>query len=854
MQTKTPKLRSGSRRCPIPFKPVVPLWGVFMAMVTVGFGTVQIQAANAGLSFAKDILPILAENCFQCHGPDEQQRKAGLRLDRFEFATQSLTSGGQAIAPGDPSGSGMIQRMASTDEEDRMPPPKSGKALTSDEIDTLRHWVENGASYEVHWAFRPLQAPVIPDVSADHGVRNPIDAFVQARLHEEGVDPSPEADRYTLIKRLYYDLQGLLPTPEEVDAFVADSAPDAYRRLMNRLLDSDHFGERWGRHWLDKSRYADSDGYEKDNPRPNAWKYRDWVIRVINQDLPFDQFTVEQLAGDLLPNASDDQKLATAFHRQTLTNTEGGTNREQWRVAAVMDRTETTGSVWLGLTVGCARCHTHKYDPITHQEYYQFYAFFNNGEETGFKMPQSEKALAAYRRAKPAFDQEKRDLEERLHDREAELDARFEAWVEALRVRLEEGEKDGVPEPVQAIVQAGTEIEGEKNRKVVNAYYYQQDADWTSLKKVVDEQTIREPKSPYLDLRVISQRKKNPRITHILERGDFAKPLGAVSPGGLAVLPSIEGRNGSADRLDFARWLVSAENPLTPRVVVNQIWSNLFGIGLVPTRNDFGIRGETPSHPELLDHLAKEFVARNWSRKAIIRYIVMSRTYRQASDHRPELTGKDSLNRLLARQNRFRVEAEIVRDLHLNAGDLLARKIGGPSVFPPTSQDVVALTYNSSVQWKVSPGEDQYRRGMYTFFKRTAPHPNLMTFDCPDSNTTCIERNRSNTPLAALTTLNNEVFVDAARGFARRMLGLDFEADRDRMRRSFRTACVREPLASELDALERLLSEARGYYRAHPKMAGDLMGIRETEEAVEGAAWMTCLRVILNLDEVITRG
>jgi hypothetical protein len=814
-----------------------------------------IGAATLAPSFEGEVLPILSEHCFHCHGPDGGQRKAGLRLDRLSEASKILKSGAHAIVPGKPYESALVSRIQSADRDEVMPPPDSDKSLTEEQKGILFQWIKSGAEYEVHWAYRPIEPVEIPIPQGEAMTRNPIDAFVLSRLEREGIVPSIEASRYELIKRLYYDFWGLLPSPRELAEFVSDDDPKAYEHLVAQLLDSEHFGERWGRHWLDKARYADSDGYEKDNPRPNAWKYRDWVIRAINDDIPFDQFTIEQLAGDLLPGASDSQKLATAFHRQTLTNTEGGTDREQWRVAAVMDRTETTGSVWLGLTVGCARCHTHKYDPISHHEYYQMYAYFNNGDETRTKIAKSASAVQTHQALKPDYDRQWDALASQIDRRVKQLEPGRSDWEVTLKERIAEGDDDDLSEALKTALSNVGEERDDKQKASLLEFYHQQDSALVSLRKTAAELKKTKPVSPYLDVRVVSQRREDPRQTHVLERGEFTKPQDEVVPGVLAVLPPIEARAGDdvGDRLDFARWLVKADNPLTPRVIVNHLWSNLFGAGLVATRNDFGIRGEAPSHPMLLDHLAREFVDRGWSRKDLIRYIVMSATYRQSSNHRQELVSLDPKNRLLARQNRFRVEAEIIRDLHLDAAGLLSRKVGGPSVFPPTSKDVVALTYNSSVKWKVSPGENRFRRGIYTFFKRTAPHPNLMTFDCPDSNTTCVERNRSNTPLAALATLNNEVFVEAAKGFANRVLGRSFNSDRERMEYAFLLATIRKAEAVEIDSLLGLLESARAFYQKHPDDVGLLLGDSSGDGALELASWTACLRMVLNLDEVITR-
>ncbi len=705
-------------------------------------------------SLAGEVERLFAQHCLECHGPDKQ--KGDLRLD-VENSVQRVAGDGT-----------LLRRLTTDDPEERMPLERPG--LPTEQIATIRSWIDAGAHLQGHWAYGPLREGPLPVVEGDDGwVRNGIDRFVLAGLKRRGVEPSPEADRYTLIKRLYYDLIGLPPAPEEVDAFVSDPSPTAYRDLVRRLLASKHFGERWGRHWLDKARYADSDGYEKDRPRPHAWHYRDWVIEAINADMPMGQFTMEQLAGDLLPEASESQRLATAFHRQTLTNTEGGTDQEQFRVEAVFDRTETTGAIWLGLTMNCARCHNHKYDALTQREYYQLFAFFNCGEESKLKLASD-------------------DLE-------------------------------GA---------AGNEEEG---------------------KKKASKDSVRE-------VRVISHR---PRDTRILRRGDFLSPEAEVSAAGLGILPPVRGRAGDGtplDRLDLARWLMSEENPLTPRVLANHVWEKLFGHGLVRTMNDFGVRGEAPTHPGLLDWLGAEYRRGGWSRKRLIETIVLSATYRQQSAHREDLVETDPNNRWLARQNRFRVEGEIVRDVCLSVAGLLSREIGGPSVFPPMPPEVAALSYANSFKWENSVGEDRYRRGMYTFFKRTAPHPNLMAFDCPDSNTASLKRRTSNTPIQALTTLNNEIYLEAAQALAKKtLMELGDGTDAERVTAVLRRCLARWPEEREVESFLELLETSRAFYRDHGDEASKLVGAYqpETTDAAEAASWVTVCRIALNLDELITR-
>ena len=816
------------------------------------------------IDFARDIKPILQARCYECHGAETQE--AGLRLD---FSKRALAGGdsGKAIVAGKSGESPLVHRIAGNDPEKIMPP--DGEPLSAEQVTLITAWIDQGASWpesadeaagirSTHWAYQPL-ADVAPPLIDDAWIQSPIDAFVLAKLREQGIEPSPAADRRMLIRRLSLDLLGLPPEPEAVEAFVNDSSPDAYENLVDSLLASVHFGERWGRHWLDMARYADSDGYEKDNPRPDAWRWRNWVIDAVNADMPFDQFTIEQLAGDLLPDADPMQRLATAFHRQTLTNTEGGTDQEQWRVEAVFDRVETTGAVWLGLTVGCARCHTHKYDQITQREYYELFAFFNNGDETTAEIPISPLEVERYQREKPPHDAMLAEAEKALADAFASATERYAAWEkqtnEAIAAATPDTKLDSIaPKAVRAILAVEADKRTDEQKTAIRDHFARTDAELTPLKTKLDEVRAAAPKSPYVNARIIAQRTEKPRTTHVLRRGDFLSPLEPVDVGTLDVLPEMTA-GADSPRLALARWLVSTENPLTPRVTVNHIWMHLFGTGLVRTVNDFGVRGEQPTHPELLDWLAREFPRLGWSRKALIKEIVMSSTYRQASTHRLDLAEIDPENRLLARQNRFRIEAELIRDLSLAASGLLSRKVGGPSVFPPLPPDVAALSYANNFKWTASEGEDRYRRGMYTFFKRTAPHPNLVAFDCPDANTATIARATSNTPLQALTTLNEVTFVEAAEAFAKRLLSISAETDAARIGLAFEIALSRSPSDAETDQVTELLAAARGWFGVHPDEAQALTSQHRADGATpaEAAAWTVVARTLLNLDEFITR-
>jgi hypothetical protein len=701
------------------------------------------------IDFQRDIKPLLARSCLACHGPEKQ--RGGLRLDSRLEALKGGNSG-SVLRPGDAANSQLFRIVAGLDPELKMP-PQGKPSLTKVEIALVRAWIDQGLHWPTeasitarpttnHWFFRAPRQPPLPAAKDTHWPRNAIDYFVLARLEKEGLAPSAEADRATLIRRLSLDLIGLPPAPGAVDAFLADRRPDAYERVVNRLLASPAYGERWGRHWLDAARYADSDGYEKDSGRPFAWRWREWVLGALNRDLPYDRFVVEQLAGDLLPGATLEQKVATGFHRNTLTNREGGVDQEQYRVEAVVDRVNTTARVFLGLTLGCAQCHDHKYDPFSQREYYQFFAFFNSDVEAN------------------------------------------------------------IPAPTKQLL-----------------------AQTLALGK--------------------------PRKTYVMVRGDFLRKGAEVQPGGPAILPPLRGKT----RLDLAKWIAAPENPLTSRVLVNWVWHKYFGRGLVTTPEDFGTQGERPSHPELLDWLATELIHRGWSLKELHRLIVTSATYRQSSKLRPELARHDPLNVLLARQARQRLEAESVRDVALSASGLLVRVVGGPSVRPPQPPGISELTYAGSARWVESKGPDRYRRGLYIWFQRTSPYPMLLTFDAPDSNVCCVRRDRTNTPLQALTLMNDAVFVECARNLGQRIIAERPGASvAERVSHGFRLCLGRVPTDRETRRLAQLYEELLALCRDDPAEAAKLAGkAARSEGAAEVAAWVALARALMNLDEFIMR-
>lgn len=842
--------------------------------------------ADSKSSMEASVLLLLQERCWSCHGPLKQE--GGLRLDQRERIVIGSDSG-RIVAPGMGDGSRLIQRVISRDPEDQMPP--AGKRLTAEEVQLLTRWIDQGLAWptlpeespkSLHWAYQPIVGAVQPpaSVSDPSWARNEIDLFVLSRLQKAGLEPSPEAPRSTLIRRVTLDMIGLLTTPEETEAFERDRSPDAWQKVIDRLLSSPHFGERWGRHWLDQARYADSDGYEKDNARPDAWRWRDWVIEAINRDLPFDQFTIEQLAGDLLPDATPMQRLATAFHRQTLTNTEGGTDQEQFRVEACFDRTETTGSVWLGLTVGCARCHSHKYDALTQREYYQLFAVFNNADETTTVVPRPQQDVDAYPQLKARFDEQLQALRTKL---QAAQDARleeFSVWRSEQHRQLLSGQRPkSAAENVLNALQVPEEKQTEEQQRLLKDFWSQQHA---VLKPLIAELEVIQktaPETPEMQVRVLTQRVRDLRETRVLRRGEFLEPMEdlKVQPASPYTLPPLQSRVSGVppDRLDFARWLVAPDNPLTPRVAVNHLWAHLFGHGLVRTVADFGVRGDRPDHPELLDWLAARFAGisspvtgnsqlsrlpRAWSGKDTLRLILNSATYRQSSRQRLDFQMRDPANTLLWRQNRLRVEGEIVRDISLQAAGILSKKIGGPSVYPPLPAGVAELSYAGNFRWTESSGEDCHRRGLYTFFKRTAPHPSLTLFDCPDANLTCAQRSVSNTPLQALVMLNNDVFAECARGLASRILQIQPGDDHNRIQQAFVVCLGRLPEAAESQELLRLLQESEASYAEAPDTTLRLIGPRSSTDsgapdvaAAKIAAWVNVCRLLLNLDEFITR-
>jgi hypothetical protein len=756
------------------------------------------------VDFNREIRPILSEHCYQCHGPDHKARKADLRLDRKEDAFRDR-SGYAVIVPAKVEESELFHRVTAQDPDEVMPPPKAKKPLSRKQIDLLRRWILQGAKWDTHWSYALPARVSAPPVKDRRWPRNPIDQFVLARLESEGLSPSPEADRATLIRRVSLDLVGLTPTPAEVDSFENDSGRGAYERVVERLLASPDYGERQARPWLDQARYADTNGYETDGIR-SIWLYRDWVIRALNRDMPFDQFTIEQIAGDLLSNPTIDQRIATGFHRNTIINTEGGTDDEEFRVAALIDRVNTTAQVWLGTTIACAQCHDHKYDPFTQKEYFQLFAFFNNTADGG-RSPEPQIPV-------PTSEQSAK---------QGAIRAELDQW----QAKLAEVMREGAVLRVKSI------------KEKIDA-----------LKK---EEAAVHPATT-----MVMQELPSPRTTHVLVRGSHNVKGERVSPGVPAVLHSFA-PNQPRNRLGLARWLVDPRNPLVGRVIMNRLWAQIFGRGIVETSEDFGVQGEPPSHPDLLAWLATELVRQGWSIKAMERLIVTSATYRQSSRVTPDRLERDPYNRLFSRGPRFRMEVEMLRDQALAASGVLKRTIGGPSVFP-YQPDGIWFTPYSSDRWTESRDGDQYRRGLYTFWRRSAPYPAFMVFDAPSREVCCERRARTNTPLQALATLNDPAFVQPAVALATRIVREFKGTKEERALGAFRLVLARKPSPAELRHIVELYQKNLKDYRSRPATAFALAKAgRATPADDEGldrgelAAWTVVANVLLNLDETVSK-
>ncbi len=843
------------------------------------FPVLLIAATASGgteaISFSRHIRPILSENCFFCHGPDDKKREAGLRLDD-EAAAKADNDGVIAIVPGHPEKSALLQRITSTDPDEVMPPPKQHKSISPEQVALLTEWIKQGAPWGRHWSYERVVRPALPEIENPKSeIRNPVDRFLLARLRQEGVNFAPEAPLHVLIRRVALDLTGLPPTPEELSSFA--NRHSSFEDIVEHYLAKPAYGEHWAAQWLDLARYADSSGYPSDQPR-EIWAWRDWVIDAFNRNLPFDQFTLEQIAGDLLPGAAEDQIIATAFHRNTMTQNEGGTSDEEFRNAAVIDRVNTTMAVWMGTTIACAQCHTHKYDPITITEYYQLYDFLNQTADADRKdeAPLHEIITAELREQRQQWTERSTELEKELTQIQPAWLEGYEKWLAA--------KPDIKTAPLKSILAKPAAERTAEETKQLQAHYVRFVSPATAapraeLKQLFKSLTDTKPVTvPVMVELPPEQRRKS----HIQNRGEWQNlgaQVHAATPAAFHPLPEGAPR----DRLALARWLVARENPLTARVLVNRYWETLFGTGIVSTSEEFGSQGELPFHPELLDWLAAEVMDHGWDLKYLLKLLVTSRAYRQDSaeipkseiraersetDSRRLPEGKrsasnpnfnDPENRLLSRGPRFRPSGELLRDQALAVSGLLSPKMGGPPVRPPAPQMGLKTAFGRDNDWTVSTGEDRHRRSLYTEVRRNAPYASFTTFDAGNREVCMIRRNRTNTPLQAFVTLNDPVFVETHQAMARRLLtDSTLATDTARLDQLFLLTLCRPPEKKERDTLLLTLADTRNHFTARPadakQLATDPLGPLPPDlSPAEAAAWTTLAGVVMNLDEFLMR-
>jgi len=819
------------------------------AVCPASFLAAQDPRAEA-VDFVRDVRPILRAHCLKCHGPEKP--KGQLRLDVRLLALKGGVSG-KVILPGKGGESPLVKLLLEEDAEARM--PQKAPRLAREKIDTLRRWIDAGAAWpdeaagearlEKHWAYVKPVRPALPKVKNTAWVRNPIDGFILARLEKEGLVPSPEASKETLLRRVSLDLTGLPPSPDEVDAFLSDAGPDAYERLVERLLASPHYGERWARPWLDLARYADTNGFNFDSRR-TMWKYRDWVIDVLNRDLPFDRFSVEQIAGDLLPDATVDQKVATGFHRNTMFNEEGGVDGEEAHWEVLIDRVNTTGAVWLGTTVACTQCHNHKYDPFSQKEFYGLLAFFDN---------------TVYARSGPE-PQTQRFVEPKIDLATPEQKAEHRRIVEEI-TREEKALKglEAAPAAVAPHLLKTLDVPYEKRapteRNNLVVFYRTAAGELKPLADRLLKLHADLDRIGFASALVIEERPSmEPPSTYFRVKGGFTNRGEKVHAGVPASLHPMRA-GWPQNRLGLARWLVDEENPLVARVAVNRFWGEIFGRPIVDTPEDFGTQGQLPDHPELLDWLATEFVRLAWSVKAVHRAIVTSSTYRQSSRLTRELLERDPENRLLARGPRYRMEAEMIRDSMLAAAGLLSRRVGGPSVFPLQADTSGVIAINKvDTSWAPSPGEDRYRRGLYTHWRRTAPYLAFSLFDAPSRECCSVRRVRTNTPLQALSALNDPAHFEAARGLGRRVVR-EAATTSERAVLAFRLCTARRPDAEEVARIAAAFERERARFAADPGSARAIFkGWRiaaPDSDLPDYAGWVMVANALLNLDETMTK-
>lgn len=844
-------------------------WLVILTFISAGglIGAVTCAAEEAtngrvpdAIQFNRDVRPILADHCFACHGPDKNQRKADLRLDQEQGLLGSKDAPGPVV-PGQRDDSELWRRVISDDAEERMPPPEFGKDLTDEQKQILAKWIDQGGTWQGHWAFQPL-APVAPPAPVPLTVPgHPIDAWIDATLATQQLKRAPEADRVTLIRRLSFDLTGLPPTPSEVRDFVQDSRHDAYERLVDRLLASPRYGERMAIWWLDLVRYADTVGYHGDQPM-SIYPYREYVIRSFNANKPFNEFTIEQLAGDLLPSPTIEQRVASGYNRLGMMSAEGGVQPKEYLAKYISERVRNVSGTWLGITLGCSECHDHKFDPFTAKDFYSMEAFFADIEERGLYSGSEGTGVWGPSLQLPTPEQQSRgaELQQALAAARAALET---STPERLAAQSEweksPGPLEAIPEPVRAALAVESGQRNDEQRALLAAHFR---AQWPGLssereqvKKLEAELQAHERT---IAVTLVTQTVP-PRTIRILKRGNWMDESGPeVVPSVPGVLPQPAASSERLNRLDLARWVVSSDNPLTARVFVNRLWKQLFGAGLSRKLDDLGAQGEWPSHPELLDHLAGQWVQSGWNVKALVRYIVLSETYRQSSLASESLRQVDPYNRFLARQGRFRLDAELVRDNALAVSGLLVEQVGGPSVKPFQPAGYWAYLNFPTREWENGKGTELYRRGLYTHWQRQYLHPAMLAFDAPSREECTAERPRSNTPLQSLVLLNDPSYIEAARSFAERMLLEGGSSPDERLNWAFQQALSRDPLPRERQILGTLAAQHLSEYTEDLAAAQELLSMGATPPRAdlppaEWAAWTSVARAILNLHETITR-
>ncbi|QDU47868.1 DUF1553 domain-containing protein [Gimesia panareensis] len=833
------------------------------------------KPAAAKIDFEKSIRPLLVQHCQDCHGPDA--REGGLRLTSRKNLLLRNDSGEPAIVAGKSDQSELIHRVSTKVEGEQMPPADVGDQLTAQEIATLKQWIDEGAVWPSeseepkHWAYLPPEKHPLPKIKGSARVNNAIDAYVVRKLQQQNppLQQAPIADPARLLRRVSLDLIGLPPTPEQVAAFEKDHSPAAYEKYVDNLLKSPRYGEKWARQWLDLARYADSNGFQADQLR-EMWLYRDWVINALNRDMPFNQFTIQQIAGDLIPNATLDQKIATGFHRCTTCNVEAGVDPEENRVNQIFDRVNTTGMVWLGTTFECAQCHNHKYDPFTQQDYYQIFAFFNNtplevkqvGKSVTFDVTGPKLMVPLSKETQQQKDQltnERLALQKKVNQRQKQLEESYKTWEESTLALLENSEEGAkVPDNIRKILNTETDKRTAKQTKALTAYQREQDADYAQLNEQLNQ--VREKLNELEpDTSLVMVEMDKPRMNNIFKRGNFLDKGAQVAPQTPEALHPLQAQ-GTPNRLAFAKWLVARENPLVARVTVNRWWSQFFGQGIVATQEDFGSQGDPPTHPELLDWLAVEFMEHNWSMKHVHKLIVMSATYQQSSKVTPALLEADPYNKLLTRGPRLRLSAETIRDNALAISGLLSTKMGGPPIYPPQPNGLWRHVGRNAPKYNTSTEEDRYRRGVYVIWRRSAPYPSFTNFDAPDRGACTINRSRTNTPLQALTLLNDPAYIEIATGLAKRLATRGLTSgmtDRERIEYAFRLCLSRQPKTVEVDHLTKVFEQELKHFQDHPQSAQKLISAENRPEGVGAsrmAAWLYVANILLNLDETITKG